>query len=282
MQNQPTTTATTPTVELNLNRTCKNCQTEFHGNFCPACGQKYIDKRFNMRDSLSHLFGVVFNFDRGLWPTIIGLFKNPGKVIKDYLNGITIPYFHPFRFLFLLLSIQVFIMISTGMMEYVQQSFRGDEQLNPAQEEILKMTNVVNSYIHILIALSIPIVAFASYLFFKKTGYHYAEHLIISCYAYGQTVFMGILIMPLYYINVEAYLVAASLNLIIVMIYFMYVYLRLFEGRKWLIALKAIGVFIFTGIGSGIMTMIGMIIYLIIAYLRNPEFFEQFKNLSNQ
>lgn len=281
MQNQPTTASDAP-LSADAPVTCKNCNARYEGKFCPQCGQKHIYKRFNLRDSVNHVLGVVFNFDRGLWHTIIGLFKNPGKVIRDYLNGITVPYYHPFRFLFLLLSIQVFIMISTGMMEFVQENFRGDAELNPAQEEIIRMTNTVNSYIHILIALSIPIVALASYWLFKKEGYHYAEHLIINCFAYGQTVFMGLLIMPLYYINVEAYLVAASLNLIIVMIYFMYVYLRLFEGRKWVIGFKAIGVFIFTGIGSGIMTFLAMIIYLIIAYMRNPEFIEQFKGAANQ
>ncbi len=279
MQNQPTTATPQDVLEQSgLNRECKVCQTPYSGNFCPSCGQKYIDKRFNMRDSVAHVFGVVLNFDRGLWHTIIYLFKNPGKVIRDYLNGATTPYFHPFRFLFLLLTLQVFIMISTDMVEFIQQSFAVGYGEKPIPDELKGAMSFINSYMHVLIAMSMPVVAAGSWLFFKKAGYHYAEHLIISCFAYGQTIFISLVMMPIYFISVNAYLVASSLSLLIAMFYFTYVYLSVFKGRKWVIVIKAIGVYMVASIGVGVMTILAMIVYFARQYAKNPEFFEQFKN----
>ncbi len=279
MQNQSATATSQEVLEHSgLNRECKVCQTHYTGNFCPSCGQKYIEKRFNMRDSVAHLFGVVFNFDRGLWPTIVGLFKNPGKVIRDYLNGATAPYFHPFRFLFLLLTVQVFIMISTDMVEFVQQNFAKDFGSKPVPDGLKGAMTFINSYMHMLIAMSMPIVAAGSWLFFRKAGYHYAEHLIISCFAYGQTIFISLLLMPLYFLSIEIYLVVSLLNLLIALIYFTYVYLSFFKGKKWVIVIKAIGVYLIASMGVGLMTVLAMIAYFARAYAENPGVFEQLKN----
>ena len=143
---------------------------------------------------------------------------------------------------------------------------------------LIEVLNLVNSYMHVLIALSMPFVAAGSWLFFRKARYHYAEHLIISCFAYGQTVFIGLLTMPLFFVSVEVYIVVSSLNLLVGIFYFTYVYLSLFKGRKWLIVIKAIGVYLTSAIGVGIMTLLAMAIYFAVAYSKNPEIFEQFKN----
>ncbi len=78
---------------------CKNYQTEFDGNFCPNCGQKYIDKRFTVKESIAWAFHSIFNFDKGFGLTSKDLILKPGKVIIGFLNGITVKYAHPFRFI---------------------------------------------------------------------------------------------------------------------------------------------------------------------------------------
>ena len=260
--------------ELITHQSCKSCNTEYSGIFCPSCGQKLITKRFTVRDGVSNLFGVVLNFDRGLWPTLIGLITKPGKVIRDYLSGITIPYYHPFRFIFLMLSISVILMTFTGIYDYIQgdfsESFTG--QRIPETTQIL--IGVMNSYMNILISLSVPILAFGSWLFFRKQGYNYAEHLIITSYAYGLTVFLGVIFIPIYYISKNLYVALSSLSLLISISFFIYVYISLFKGNVVLTILKAIGAFIVWMIGFTALMLVLFMAYADYRASVDPEFKE--------
>lgn len=260
---------------------CKNCGHQFDGQFCPSCGQVYIDKRFTMRESFSHFFSMVFNFDRGLWHTSIEMLRNPGKVLRDYLNGVTRPYFHPFRFLFLWLTIQVFLYFSTGIFEEIQSNVGGilgiRQEVSPLQTEIM---NFYNGYLHIFITLSMPILAFGSWLFFKKSGYHYAEHLIINCFAYGETILITLLLLPVYFINSKVFLIINMSTLFISIGYISVVYLSFFEGRKWLIVLKTIGAYLVWLIGFVIFISVMMMAYAAWYLSTHPEMIEQMKQTS--
>ncbi len=267
-------------IEISQERQCKNCGEDYDGCYCPSCGQKYIDKRYSLRDGFNHLMAMVLNVDRGLWHTSLMLLRKPGRVIRDYLNGITVPYFHPFRFLFLWLTVQVFIMLTFGIMDESQAKFARDfsgQEVKPIQQELMGM---FNSYLHILIALSIPILAWGSRVFFRKAGYNYAEHLIINCFAYGETILLGFIILPVYFIDKQVYLSISVSTFFISIAYFTYVYLSFFEGRKWVIVLKAIGVYLTWFIAFSIITSLLVVVLVFLMAARNPEMLEQLKSIN--
>jgi len=240
--------------ELKIRQICKNCNTDYEGIFCPACGQKLINKRYTIREGASQVVGMVFNFDRGLWPTIYGLIAHPGKVLSEYLGGITVKYYHPFRFLFLMLTISVLLMASLGINEYLQGEYATKISGHPIPEPMKEIISLFNAYNHLLLASSMPMLAFASWLFYRGKGYNYAEHLIIVSYAFGVTVFLGLLTIPVYLFDKELYAWISSGSLLITLIFFTYIYLSLFKGGRVAVFFKSLGVYLIYAILFGILT----------------------------
>jgi hypothetical protein len=80
------------------NISCKNCQTEFQGNYCPQCGQsiKDYDRPFGL--IIYDLMGNIFAFDTRLWRTFIAVLFQPGKMAKEFIMGHRVKYMPPFRF----------------------------------------------------------------------------------------------------------------------------------------------------------------------------------------
>lgn len=263
--------------ELTTTQHCKNCNTEYAGVFCPACGQKLITERFTIREGIFNVVGIVFNFDRGLWPTIYGLLVRPGEVLREYTSGITVKYFHPFRFLFLMLTISVLLMAAFGINDYLQGEYATKISGHPLSDPVKEMMTIINSYNHLLIASSMPVLALASWLFFRSRNYNYAEHLIIVSYAFGVTVFLGLLIMPIYFINKEAYAWFSSSSLLITIIYFTYVYLSLFKGGRVAVFFKSLGVYLLYAVFFGILSLGIVAAYIGYKATTDPEFKEKFK-----
>ena len=264
--------------ELVTTQACKNCNTEYTGVFCPSCGQKLITKRFTVKEGVSNVFGVVFNFDRGLWPTIYGLLVRPGDVLREYIDGITVKYYHPFRFLFLMLTISVLLMEGLGINDYLQGEYAPKISGKPIPEPIEDMLAIINSYSHLLIASSMPILSFASWIFFRKKGFNYAEHLIIMSYAFGLTVFLGMLMIPIYFIDKESYVWLSSISLLITLAFFTYVYFSLFREGRVTVFFKSLGVYLVYAILFGMVSLVIIVSYIGYKTSTDPDFKKQFTN----
>lgn len=91
--------------------TCKNCQTQFHGKFCSACGQSVKDFDRPLKFLFLDFTGNVFAFDTRLWRTIKNVFFRPGLMEKEYTEGKRIKYMPPFR-LYVFISFLFFLLIS--------------------------------------------------------------------------------------------------------------------------------------------------------------------------
>jgi hypothetical protein len=85
---------------------CKNCHYKFVGPYCPQCSQRVIKIPLNYSSLLENILGLI-DFNKGFVNTIKILFKSPGTLILDYLNGKTIPYFNPIRFYLTVISLIV-------------------------------------------------------------------------------------------------------------------------------------------------------------------------------
>lgn len=264
--------------DITTTQACKSCNTEYTGRYCPSCGQKLITERFTVREGISNVVGVVFNFDRGLWPTIYGLLMRPGDVLREYISGVTIKYYHPFRFLFLMLTLSVLLMEGLGINYYLQGEYATNISGKPIPEPIKNMLTMINSYSHLLIASSMPILAFASWIFFRKKGYNYAEHLIIMSYAFGFTVFLGMLVIPVYFIHKEFYVWLSSISILITLTFFTYVYFSLFKEGRVTVFLKALGVYLVYAILFGLVSIVIVVTYIGYKTSTDPDFKKQFTN----
>ena len=90
---------------------CKNCNTEFQGNYCCNCGQKKIVNRLNIKEIWNDLISSVINYETGFVKTLLFLTVKPRKIIKDYFEGKRKSYFNPIKLLFIILTIKTFIEI---------------------------------------------------------------------------------------------------------------------------------------------------------------------------
>lgn len=89
---------------------CKNCETQFRGNFCPECGQsvKDFDKPFSF--IFYNFVGDFFAFDTRFFRTFGALLVKPGFLTKEYFEGKRIRYTPPFR-IFIFASFILFLLL---------------------------------------------------------------------------------------------------------------------------------------------------------------------------
>ena len=88
---------------------CATCNTEFQGNFCPRCGQKATVGRYSFKQAFLLFLDVWGLGNRGMFRTIRDLLLRPGYMIRDYLNGMQMAYFPPFKMFFLVVALSVFV-----------------------------------------------------------------------------------------------------------------------------------------------------------------------------
>lgn len=91
---------------------CCTCGTHYQGNYCPRCGQSAIVGRYSFKKALLLFLDVWGLGNRGMFRTLRDLLLRPGYMIRDYLSGMQMAYFPPFKMLFLLVAFSV--LVSSG------------------------------------------------------------------------------------------------------------------------------------------------------------------------
>lgn len=100
-------------------RSCRNCKTEFTGNFCPQCGQSTKDYERPLLSLIRDLVTDVFSFDTRFWKTILATFFMPAQLITNYVEGKNVRYMPPFR-LYLFVSFIFFILLNVVTNQFFQ------------------------------------------------------------------------------------------------------------------------------------------------------------------
>jgi len=89
--------------------TCPTCGTVFTGNYCPRCGQSSRVGRYSFKKTFLLFLDVWGLGNRGMFHTLRDLLLRPGYMIRDYLGGMQMAYFPPFKMFFLLSAFSIFI-----------------------------------------------------------------------------------------------------------------------------------------------------------------------------
>lgn len=92
---------------------CPTCGTQFQGNYCPRCGQSARIGRYSFKKAFLLLLDVWGLGNRGMFRTLRDLILRPGYMIRDYLQGMQMAYFPPFKMFFLLIALG--LLVDTGM-----------------------------------------------------------------------------------------------------------------------------------------------------------------------
>ena len=187
-------------IEIDKTIKCLNCGTEFHGKFCPECGQRADTGRFTIKFMLENLLRGIVSNDGGVWITLKTLFTRPGQMMIDIINGKHRAFFSPFPMLFLVLSIYVIISTFTGSYVKMSSAFSDENETvvvsvdnnpkNVASQKILsifkKIVDFADDHYSFVYILTIPIYLFSARICFGKANrrrYTWGEYCIPMIYS---------------------------------------------------------------------------------------------------
>lgn len=164
-----------------IHHTCKNCGFVFTGQYCNQCGQKDAH-RLDLKHVLHEGIHVITHADKGILALIPALLFRPGIVALDYVRGQRKKHFNIFQYLIIIVGIITFIMVKSPIMDDIFQAMNAPSGKRSADVVAVQtdLMSFVRRYFNFLLFALIPVFAFFSWLFFKKTGYNYAEHLVLQ------------------------------------------------------------------------------------------------------
>ena len=193
---------------------------------------KLITESYTIKKLLQEVWAIITNVEKGLWYTVKQLFLNPDVVVKDYINGKTVPYYNPFRYLFIWVSFSLVLSLYFGTLQTAQQDINTifiPNATESQREFIQNMQSRVNSYANLIHLLIIPFISFVSSRIFKKGGLNYAEHLIINAYFLAQNSIISIITILLVLLFPKFIHQYIYLSYITGILFFTYAYGKLFK-----------------------------------------------------
>ena len=114
---------------------CATCGTRFEGNYCPRCGQSAKIGRYSFKKAFLLFLDVWGVGNRGMFRSIRDLILRPGYMIRDYLTGMQMAYFPPFKMLFLLCTL-AFLVDSGLNIQGVNRIKQKEESILTPEEEV--------------------------------------------------------------------------------------------------------------------------------------------------
>jgi hypothetical protein len=140
------------------------------------------------------LFSVV-QVNRGFLFTAKELSLRPGTAVRDYLSGHRVDYYSPPKYLF-------FIGAITSFLTTRYHPFSGEYTSAGAFDGgvhafLIAFFQYADVYATLVNVISIPVFALFSFLLFLRSGYNYAEHLVLNGYITAQQLLLFIAWLPL-------------------------------------------------------------------------------------
>lgn len=119
---------------------CENCGAKLKGPYCHACGQKHLEHKHSFITLLVHFVSDFVHFDAQLFTTLKPLFRKPGLVAKDYVEGRRKRHLDPIR-MYVFLSIVFF-----ALFFYVSKIDRWqDPESRTSKEELLNDQHAIDN-----------------------------------------------------------------------------------------------------------------------------------------
>jgi Protein of unknown function (DUF3667) len=216
---------------------CLNCETDFEGIYCPQCGQSGKTGKLNLRTLISGILAGMFDLEKPLYRTLIGLATKPGTMISNYIDGKRKSYANPIKFglatsALLMLMTRLRGSLTDATMEVTDSFPDMDEAGRQFALEYAKITEAMDPYNQILTLLLIPLIAGLFSLFFRKANRSYTDNIAFSFYIMG---FIDIIVCFLMLLNIHNLFPSlfSSLNPLIFIVYFSWASIVFFKTKPF-------------------------------------------------
>lgn len=210
---------------------CPTCNTTFRGNYCPRCGQSSRIGRYSFKETMLLFVDIWGLGNRSMFRTLRDLILRPGYMIRDYLRGMQMAYFPPFKMMFLLTALSLLVAHGwnikgentlskqqTGFEQAITEkpvvSYNFDDEKDTNTEEARRtkiiiqkinnklevfFTNILDFYERYLSIFTLTLLFIASgflYIFFRKSpampGMSYSELLVALVYIFNMLIIYSI------------------------------------------------------------------------------------------
>lgn len=211
---------------------CANCENVHDSKFCPECGQKRIRERITFHESVKHILQATFNLDRGFLHTFLILLNRPHEVLRTYLNGGTLTYFPPFRYVLVAMAINTFLLFQfngIGLSQEEIMSAMGQVPTEEAMNAQSAINNYMRDYMTLVLVLLSPLSAWVYYVFYRRHNYYFGEHVAIYFFLYGQVVLLNSLIFLVFFVTGLPMLWFMFITAVLPVIYFSFAHSKFFS-----------------------------------------------------
>lgn len=260
--------------------TCKNCENTFEGNFCPNCSQKADTHRFTVKHFAHEFFHAFTHADKGILFLIKELITRPGQAIREYNEGKRKKYFNPITFLLIASALQFVVVKKTEMFQHYAASMlsvteslisnpankeQSDKALKSIKQQTDQSLSTTQENSKVLTLLFIPVLGLFTWLLFKKSGFNYAENLVLNVMISGELSFLFLVFCALPFLILPSFIILwMTLFLLINWIYSFIVYKQFFQ-QGWGITIVK-GILIQLGFMAFMQVVMGIFINLFLKW----------------
>ncbi|MEZ4874289.1 MAG: DUF3667 domain-containing protein [Flavobacteriaceae bacterium] len=226
---------------------CKNYNAPVATNFCGTCGQKASVHKITFKETFQDLADSFFSVNAPFFKTLSLLFWNPGKLIREYLEGRRKTYYKPVAFFVLITVVYLLVRALIDYDPFQNSTMAVSDETK--QQLLVKSRNFMLLNIDKFLFLFVFNLGLLLKLFFWKK-YRLAEYIAIGFYFAGiYSLFTTLNMFYVQYINPNFLFLAMCC----MVLYFCYAMVSFLQRRKFWVVLKSFVLFFLAIISYGFM-----------------------------
>lgn len=190
----------------------------------------------------------AFNVERGLVYTVKMLFKAPGIMINSYLAEWRFRIVNSFRLLVISTAVSLLVLYLVGLDDFVAGFSDGfnERATDEGKLSYQAFQTLFFDFYNLFLWISIPCYALVSFLFFRRDGFNYAEHIVAqSFYLSGLNIIYTLLFLLAFFLTSETVFILA---LVLGTLYFFYFMSLFLKGKTIIFFIKTFLAFVFANI----------------------------------
>jgi hypothetical protein len=225
---------------------CKNCEAAIDSKFCSNCGQKAEIHRLTFAHVFHEFIHAFTHADKGFVLLVKNLLWRPGFVAKEYLDGKRKKYFNPLSFIVITSAIHAFVALKTGYFASMGSSGNqggGARRMPAIWVEVFQISNNNGKLLSLI--LIVPLLAFLSWIFFRRGRYLFSENLVLHAFIVGEShVIRTLIFIPLFLIFPNQSGINLWIFQTLLLAYLVVAYKQFFNQSIFVTIIKTIAIFV--------------------------------------